>query len=1146
MEWFQLWQDPHRVRFFTHDLELAMNLSRLFVAALFATTASIAGAANFTVSTPTEFQTALTTAQANGESDSITVAVGTYNLTNTLTYTAAVNENFSLEIDGGDSTAVILDGGSQLPILRIDTTAVTDDGNVFVEVRNMTFRNGNALGVPADGGALAIVMDDTNQPASFATIVAVTGSEFYDNAADGNGGAVYIRSPAVEGIYLDDLTFDGNDAALSGGAAYVEGRWVSTPIGLSNIDFFNNTAQLSGGALYAGGFDVDSPPDGRASSISLYDISFYNNQSFGVGASDGGGGADLGASGPISVTLVGFVDNQARSGGGLRIRPNFADITMVNTGFTGNTASEDGGAIWASNTFLTFFTLTNNTIYANTATNRGGGVFLEFNGGLSTAAFHNNIIYANTAQQGDGDDLYVNNNSPEDQPGTVNVFNNVVTDIFVTPGPLTQGDNIDQDPLLAAINARPEPDPRLLSGSPAIDTGLNTAPSAPTTDFEFDARPFDGDGDSVATIDIGIDEFTGAVAVNADLVIAKTGVPDPVTEGNNITYTVTVTNNGPGDASSVSMVDTLAGLLTYVSATPSQGSCTEASGVVTCSLGGIADGASATVTIVAGTPDVPDTTVVTNSATVSGAEPDPNEANNSVTLDTTIVPAGAVLADLAVTKEGLFPTFTGHLNYAITVTNNGPDDATGVVLTDTLPALVDFVSADATVGTCTHDTGVVTCDIGALANGASSEITISTLPPTVETDTDVTNTVTVTAAEEDPTPGNNTASATTTIFPPVVDLSVSISSTPTEPLVNEPITYDIGVSNTGGLIPWATATGVVLTIELPPGITLVSVTPDQGSCNTVNGTITCTIGDILGGETASVEVVVTAPVAAGTITLSASVSTETPDFNAENNATSSAIVVIDVIDIVVEGTSEGSGSLGWIELLALLGATTLVAGLRRSRGHAGALVLLAALPFAALLVADDARAQGDWYVGAALGQADIDYSASDLTSDLDGLGWTIEGATVDNDGTAWKIYGGWSVSDYVAVELGWVDLGKVETRYSTTIPPNEIDDILADTFSVHPLTGDGFTAAAVLKWPVTDDFAVHAKAGIFAWNSDVDIRVVEGGSGQVAGDDDGTDAMYGVGMEWKFSGQWSLTAEWERYQLNEWLDVPTVGVRFTF
>ena len=96
-----------------------MKLQIAIVVALAAAATSVSSAATFDVSTPAEFQTALTTAQANGENDSISVASGTYNLTTTLTYTADAAENFSLVIDGGDSFAVSLSGGSQLPILRI-------------------------------------------------------------------------------------------------------------------------------------------------------------------------------------------------------------------------------------------------------------------------------------------------------------------------------------------------------------------------------------------------------------------------------------------------------------------------------------------------------------------------------------------------------------------------------------------------------------------------------------------------------------------------------------------------------------------------------------------------------------------------------------------------------------------------------------------------------------------------------------------------------------------------------------------------------------------------------------------------------------------------------------------------------------------
>ncbi|MDH3751903.1 MAG: hypothetical protein OEU40_15055, partial [Gammaproteobacteria bacterium] len=293
-------------------------LRAVFCAALIAAFASMASAATFDVTDPTEFQTALTTAQANGESDTINVADGFYNIaTNgTLTYTAVATENFGLIVNGADSTLVTLDGGSQVPILRIDTTAVTLDDGIMIDVNDMTFRNGNAVGTPNDGGALAIVLDESNQPATFAISVVVSGSEFYDNAADDDGGAVYIRGIVIEGLVLFDLTFDGNQASGDGGAAYVAGWVFNTPVSVVDIDFFNNMAQGNGGALVVEGFDAATPSEDRVNRVDLLDITFFNNQSMSL--TGGGGGADISAL-TTTVDLVGFIDNSAgNEGGGLR------------------------------------------------------------------------------------------------------------------------------------------------------------------------------------------------------------------------------------------------------------------------------------------------------------------------------------------------------------------------------------------------------------------------------------------------------------------------------------------------------------------------------------------------------------------------------------------------------------------------------------------------------------------------------------------------------------------------------------------------------------------------------------------------------------------------------------------------------------
>jgi uncharacterized repeat protein (TIGR01451 family) len=126
----------------------------------------------------------------------------------------------------------------------------------------------------------------------------------------------------------------------------------------------------------------------------------------------------------------------------------------------------------------------------------------------------------------------------------------------------------------------------------------------------------------------------------ADLSIAKADAPDPVTEGSDLTYTLTVTNNGPGAATGVTVTDDLPGDLAARSSSASKGSCSGTT-TVTCTLGDLASGASATVTIVI-RPGSPGS--ITNTARVSGSQPDPNLANNSATQTTQVSARPAVRA----------------------------------------------------------------------------------------------------------------------------------------------------------------------------------------------------------------------------------------------------------------------------------------------------------------------------------------------------------------------------------------------------------------------------------------------------------------------------------------------------------------------
>jgi uncharacterized delta-60 repeat protein/uncharacterized repeat protein (TIGR01451 family) len=119
----------------------------------------------------------------------------------------------------------------------------------------------------------------------------------------------------------------------------------------------------------------------------------------------------------------------------------------------------------------------------------------------------------------------------------------------------------------------------------------------------------------------------------SDLALTKADPPGRAPTGRNMTYTLTVTNNGPDAASGVTVTDQLPPSVTFVSATPSQGSCSESGGIVTCSLGTLGNGATATVNIV-----VKPTTAgtITNTASVTAFDQDPNQGNNADSENTSV------------------------------------------------------------------------------------------------------------------------------------------------------------------------------------------------------------------------------------------------------------------------------------------------------------------------------------------------------------------------------------------------------------------------------------------------------------------------------------------------------------------------------
>jgi len=249
-----------------------------------------------------------------------------------------------------------------------------------------------------------------------------------------------------------------------------------------------------------------------------------------------------------------------------------------------------------------------------------------------------------------------------------------------------------------------------------------------------------------------------AIPPSADMAITMTG-PATATAGTDITYLFTITNNGPDPADGVAFNPVAPANTTPVSLTQTSGPPPSLS---------VPAGTIYTFSWVLHVdPATPAGTVITNTLTISATTADPNPANNTTTVLTT-VGAGAQ-ADLAVTKTAdVSALISDRFNSRIAVVNNGPQAALSVVVVDSLPAGLAGVTF-ATSGTsmqatdgCANDlAGHIPCHIAAMQLGQTFILDVSGSAAAAG---DYTDTATASSGTPDPNPANNSASATTHVL----------------------------------------------------------------------------------------------------------------------------------------------------------------------------------------------------------------------------------------------------------------------------------------------------------------------------------------------------------------------------------------------
>lgn len=345
-------------------------------------------------------------------------------------------------------------------------------------------------------------------------------------------------------------------------------------------------------------------------------------------------------------------------------------------------------------------------------------------------------------------------------------------------------------------------------------------------------------GNNAAAVNIAVTSGT-----QADLSVTNVGSPSPVTAGNNITYTQSVTNNGPATANAPVFTETLPANTTAVSLSgPAGWNCVL--GTLTCTdTAAMTASTTANFTfVVTVNSTVAQGTTISQTDSVASTTSDSNTINNSVTVGVPVADS----ADLSVTNTpSPVPVQAGNnITYTQLVTNNGPSAATTVSLTEVLPANTTSVTLTGPGGwICTLAT--LTCTDTSLAPGAPATITyVVKVTGGTAAGTAINETATVTSAVTDPTLTNNSATAADVVATATqADLITTNIPSVTSAAAGSTVTYTQSVTNNG---PAATTTGMTFTQATPPNTNFQSMTPPAGwTCSPVpsiggTGTITCT------------------------------------------------------------------------------------------------------------------------------------------------------------------------------------------------------------------------------------------------------------------------------------------------------------------
>lgn len=320
-----------------------------------------------------------------------------------------------------------------------------------------------------------------------------------------------------------------------------------------------------------------------------------------------------------------------------------------------------------------------------------------------------------------------------------------------------------------------------------------------------------------ANVGLGACSNNFGLYVSTNLGVTKGASSMSPAVGSTVAFTITATNSGPANATGVKVTDQLPNGYTFLGASPSKGSYNPTSGEWL--VGDLANGATATLTINA---SVRASGNYQNTAVITG-----NETDTVLTNNTAIVtPVPSPRADLEITKtvNNMAPNVGSNVVFTLTAANKGLSNATGVKVTDVLPAGYLFVSSSSTDYNSTNGEWT----IGNLNNGISVAITITAK---VNASGPYQNTATIAGSQVDPVSANNTSSVTP-VPVPIADVSLQKAVSNATATIGSIVTFTITVTNNGP----SNATGINVRDIVPNGYSQITNISNSGilTGNTIN------------------------------------------------------------------------------------------------------------------------------------------------------------------------------------------------------------------------------------------------------------------------------------------------------------------------